>query len=75
MMDYIVGVMPSYDKAEIWKADDESNYTFSVDEGVVRWFHEVVDLVQICDKCLMSVHKALANSARYDNRYMNILPI
>lgn len=58
--------MPIYDKVESWKADDENDFTFLPDEGVIRWFHEVVDLVQICDKCLMSVHKALANSAKYD---------
>lgn len=56
--------MPNYDKSENWRADDAKDFTFHPEEGEVRWFHETVDLIQICDKCLMDVHRALSNSAK-----------
>jgi hypothetical protein len=56
--------MSLYDHSISWKADDEKNFTFHPNEGVIRWFHEIVDLVRICDQCLSDVHKALANGAR-----------
>lgn len=63
--------MAIYDKADIWTAGSENHFTFHYEEGIIRWFHEVVDLIQICDSCLADVHKALTSCARCIANYLD----
>jgi hypothetical protein len=60
----VPGTIPLYDKAEIWAADDERHYTFDSSLGEIYWEKYPVNLVEICDKCLMEVHKAITNYKR-----------
>ena len=65
----ITSALSLYDKAEIWQADDEQGFTFDAYEGKIYYFHEVVDLVQICDKCLQDAHNAATNYGRFKEIY------
>lgn len=60
----VPGALPIYDKAEIWSADDEKFFTFEASDGEILWKKHQVDLVVICDKCLMDVHQAITNFGR-----------
>jgi hypothetical protein len=59
------GILPLYEKAEIWQADNDSKfYTFNYERGVILWRRDVVDLIKICDKCLIEIHAASSEVAR-----------
>jgi hypothetical protein len=59
------GILPLYEKAEIWSADNDDHFfTFDYERKLIRWRREVVDLVKICDKCLHDVHRASSQIAR-----------
>ena len=49
-------------RLDMWVADDESGFTFDVTgEGAIFWMRDTrVDMISICDTCLMEVHKASA---------------
>jgi hypothetical protein len=62
----IPGTVSLYEKADVWKADnDEKFYTFNYDAGVILWRKQIVDLVKICDACMNEVHRASSEVARY----------
>lgn len=63
----VPGLLSQYDKAEIWAADDERHYTFETSgltPGQIFWQKMPVNLVEICDPCLLEVHKAISNKGR-----------
>lgn len=60
----ITGVLPLYDKAEIWAADDEKGFRFDEARGRVYWQRELVDLERICRDCLMDVNQAASCCTR-----------
>jgi hypothetical protein len=48
-----------------WSADDEQMFSFDVATKQIIWDkHYPVQLVEICDKCLMDVHRSLTNRDR-----------
>ena len=62
----VTGALPIYEKAEVWTADDENDFTFDSTRGVIYWQNNVVDLVKICNQCLLDCHGAATNSGRFD---------
>lgn len=59
------GTMALYEKADVWKADNDENFfTFNYDAGVILWRKQLVDLMKICDECLNEVHRASSEVAR-----------
>jgi hypothetical protein len=54
-----------YSKAQSWSADDEKGFTFNMETAEIFWFKYPVDLIQICDKCLLDVNQAITNSNRF----------
>lgn len=60
----VAGALPIYDRSELWRADDERNFSFDGATGVVKYFHYEVDLVRICDNCLSDVNHAMTNFGR-----------
>jgi hypothetical protein len=65
----VVGVMPLYDKAQKWVADDEKGFHFNTETGTCYWEREIVDLVCICDNCLQDVFAAASCCSRFDHLY------
>ena len=61
----LVGSMGLYDKAEIWTVDDEKGFRFDIDNGIVYWEREIVDLVRICDTCLQDLFAAASCCTRF----------
>lgn len=61
----IPGLVSQYDKATVWAADDERQYSFDTMLGQIFWQKMPVNLVEICDNCLTEVHKAITNKNRY----------
>jgi hypothetical protein len=60
----VVGVMPLYDKAQKWAADDEKGFHFDTESATCYWEREIVDLVRICDNCLQDVFAAASCCTR-----------
>ena len=61
------GILPLYEKAEIWQADNDLKfYTFNYERNIILWRKEIVDLIKICDKCLMEVHLASSEVNRHE---------
>lgn len=61
------GIIPLYEKAEIWQADNDLRFfTFNYERNLVLWRKEIVDLVKICDKCLIEVHAASSEVNRHE---------
>lgn len=59
------GTLALYQKADVWKADnDEKFFTFNYEAGVILWRKQIVDLMKICDACLNEVHRASSEVAR-----------
>lgn len=54
---HMPGALPLYAKAEQWSADDEKGFTFNSDTAEIFWYKQPVDLIQICDKCLLDVNQ------------------
>ena len=65
----VTGALPIYDKAEIWSADDEKDFSFDSESGFIYWQHNLVDLMRICEKCLLDCHGAVTSAGRYDQLY------
>lgn len=63
---HVPGAMPLYAKAQEWSADDEKGFTFNVDTAEIFWYKQPVDLIQICDKCLLDVNQAITNNGRFE---------
>lgn len=62
----VPGALALYDKATTWTADDEKGFTFNTETADIFWFKQPVDLIQICDKCLLDVNQAITNNGRFD---------
>lgn len=65
----VTGALPIYDKAEVWTADDEKSFTFDSESGDVYWQNSLVDLMRICEKCLVDCHGAVTSDGRFDQLY------
>lgn len=71
----VPGTMPLYmgsSKATLttdgWTADDEKGFTFN-EQLEILWYKQPVDLLRICDKCLLDVHQAVSNRGRFEPIY------
>lgn len=64
----VVGMIAQYGKSEVWSADDEKGFSFEVSDlgGTVYWRKQPVDLVQVCDSCLLDVHQFITCAGRFD---------
>jgi hypothetical protein len=60
----IPGNLALLDKSEKWSADDEKLLSFSLDGDQIYFLRQPVDIVQICDKCLMDVNQSITNMGR-----------
>lgn len=65
----VTGALPIYDKAEVWTADDEKDFSFDSENGFVYWQSNLVDLMRICEKCLLDCHGAVTSAGRFDQLY------
>ena len=63
----VTGALAIYDKSESWQADDEKGFTFDAEKGQIFWEKQQVDLMKICDKCLLDVHGAASSDGRFDD--------
>lgn len=68
-MIHMPGAMPLYVKTQEWAADDEKGFTFNSDTAEIFWYKQPVDLIQICDKCLLDVNQAITNNGRFEEIY------
>jgi len=51
-----------------WSADDEKGFTFN-EQLEILWYKQPVDLLRICDKCLLDVYQAVSNRGRFEPIY------
>lgn len=62
----VPGTLPLYAKETIWSADDEKGFNFNMETAEICWYKYPVDLVQICDKCLLDVNQSITNNRRFE---------
>lgn len=61
-----VGTQVLYDPMQDrWVADDDNGYVFDYNHGTIYWFKQVVDIVRICDDCLLDVNRAVSSECRF----------
>lgn len=60
------GNIPLYDNHQRWTACDEKGYTFDIYEGKIFYNRATVDIVHICDVCLLDVKEAITNHGRFE---------
>ncbi|KAJ1434670.1 hypothetical protein B484DRAFT_393887 [Ochromonadaceae sp. CCMP2298] len=65
----VVGVLPFYEQFQSWTACDETGFSFNVNTAEILWHKTPVDILQVCDKCLLEVNQALSNSGRFEELY------
>jgi len=65
----VPGTLPFYDTAQVWSACDEKGFTYNPDTGDIFWHRTPVDLVQICEKCLLDVNQAISNNNRFEELF------
>ena len=65
----LTGLVETYHQPEVWRAPDESEYTFDLDNRICYWRMNVVDTIRICSPCIVEVHAALASDTRFDDMY------
>lgn len=61
----IPGIIPLINRAEVFNADDEQGFTFDIDNCVIYWMKNPVDMMRICDPCLIDVHRAACTDTRF----------
>lgn len=54
---------------DIWTADDEQGFKFNNKLGLVFYNGSQVDMLKICDKCLVDVNRAASCTTRFDAIY------
>ena len=69
----VPGNLPLYHSPEVWQADDVQGYTFDIEKGLVFYFKQLVDMVRICDKCLVDVNRAASCDTRWEE--FNHVPV
>eukprot|EP01034_Spumella_vulgaris_P029800 gene29800-36906_t len=62
----VPGNLALIDKSEKWSADDEKLLGFSLNGDQIYFINSPVDIVQICDKCLLDVNQSVTNMGRFD---------
>jgi hypothetical protein len=60
----VPGNLALLDKSERWSADDEKLLSFSLEGDQIYFLRLPVDIVQICDKCLMDMNQSVTNMGR-----------
>jgi hypothetical protein len=61
------GIIPHLETHQMWSADDEKQFSFDTTVGQVYWNERYpVNLIEICDKCLLDVHQSITNKGRFD---------
>lgn len=65
------GIIPYLDRnVEYWGADDEKLFSFDIENGLIFWNQSYpVNLIDICEKCLLDSHQAITNQGRNDAIY------
>jgi hypothetical protein len=61
----IPGTLQLHDSSQVWIVDDAKGFSFEIEEGLIFFNKEVVDLVRICDVCLLDVQQAITNNGRF----------
>lgn len=55
---------------QIWSTDDEKLFSFDTTKGQIFWNKNfVVNLVEICNKCLQEAHGAISNQGKFTSIY------
>ena len=66
----VTGTLSLYtNNIETWKADDEKGFTFDINTANIYYQKYLIDLIQICDKCLYDVNQSITNYHRYQEIY------
>jgi hypothetical protein len=55
---------------QVYSADDEKQFSFDTNIGQIFWNKSFpVNLIEICDKCLLDAHHAISNQGKYTSIY------
>ena len=53
-------------KPDIWKQQDEKEFTFDMKKRKIYWRKQIVDINRICTECISDVFGALTNKSRFE---------
>ena len=65
-VDMLPGMVETYHQPEVWTAKEDLGFTFDVLNGLVFWRGTQVDMIRICDKCVVDVHNASVADTHFD---------